>query len=263
MYPPKAADRGFESRPLRMIKIIKIIFSLIGPIADILSILGFLGLSIKNIQFKTIPWYISVLILLVFLILLKRLIIKIKEIEEIYRDIKVESDLDKISKQTIITDINSALPKTSTLNILFDKLKKRINNWANDAIITSVNLYIDYENNKWRKPSLQVVAYSKWKNEQGWFYEGRVKNEHYNEFLKISENETLSEKSLFFHVNPNWQALVKKSFQAISSKITNQCRIRIHNTINEKCIIINYKEGKVEKNIRFIANDNFDKLSKN
>jgi hypothetical protein len=245
-----------------MTKIIKIIFSLIGPAADTLSILGFLGLSIKNIQFKTIPWYFSLLILLVFLILLKRLVIKIKEIKEIYKDIKVESDLDKISKQTTITDINSALPKTSTLNILFDRLKKRINDWADDAIITSVSLYIDYENNKWRKPSLQVVAYSKWKNEEGWFYEGRAKYEHYEEVIKISESETLSEKSLFFHVNPNWQALVKKSFKAISSKIANQCKICIHNTMDGKRIVINYKEGKVEKNIRFITNDNFDKLSK-
>lgn len=237
-------------------KLFKILWSFIGPLADIFGILGFLGVSIKRINFDNISWYIWLILILSSLILLKIIIKNIKKIREIYRDEKVSQDLERIVLQKNIKNVEQAFPKTETLRRLYQKIQKRINEWTDDAEIKSFNFYIEYLNGSWVKPSIQVIAYSKWKNEEGWFYDGRNKTENFNENEQVYAGKILPEENMFFNLNPKWQTVANKAFNAVSNKLTNECKIRI----DEDSLRIEFREGKVNKIKKFKVLEKFSQI---
>ena len=237
-------------------KLFKTIWSFISPLADIVGILGFLGVSIKNINFNKISWFWYIVLIISSIFVFMLLVKKIKEIQEIYKNTKINEDLEKIGAQKNIQNIKQALPSTKTLLGLYKKTKNRINNWSDDSIIKTTTLYLQYSNGTWEKPHIQVIAYSKWKNEEGWFYEGGLTAENFNENEKVYANKPNSESIIFFKINQNWQVLVKKAFNAISNKVTNYCQIRI----DEDSIRVTYYEGKIEKDKNFKVEENFTKI---
>jgi len=240
-------------------KVFRTIWSFINPIADIFGILGFFGISIKNINFNQISWYIYIALIFSSAILLKIMIKKIKDVKELYKDVKIKEDLKEIISQKNIQNIDKALPKTSTLARLSEKLQLNINNWADDAKIESFNCYIDYSNNSWEKPLLQVSAYSNWKNEKAYFYAGRLEKTSFEEISESYSGESISENDFFFKKNKDWKNIINKAFNSVSGKITNSCTT----VIGSDSIRIQFYQGKIHKSKKFIVLDNFSKLVPN
>jgi len=237
-------------------KIFKNFWSFINPLADVLGILGFFGISLRSINLTNVPWYVYIILILSSTVFIRIILRKFSEINNIYQDIKVDRNLEKISTQRSLQAVNESLPTTATVRRLYERACKRINLWAEDSIITSCNLYIDYSDSRWKKPMLQVVAYSEWKKEEGWFYEGSLVSEGYYENQLFSSKHYLSEQELFFVANSDWQRLVEKAFDAISSHLTNNCSI----WIQDDTITIKYSQGSLEKSKEFKISEDFTKI---
>ncbi len=236
-------------------KLLKSTLAFVSPVADILGILGFFGLSIKNFNLVDNAWYVY-LILMFSLIIFWRLILKnLKEIRQIYVNTKIDIEFEKISSQANIKKIQKSLPSTEALHFLYERALTKIHNWADDALVFDFALYLDYADSSWTKPQIQVMAYSNWKKEEGWFYEGSFSSEDFYEVEK-NHHEALAKSDLFFKVNKSWQQIVKKAFDAVNNKLTNECKIRI----DKDSIWISFHEGKVKKTKMFTVKNNFTEL---
>ena len=233
-----------------------VIWSVVGPVADVVGILGFFGFSIKNINWVNIPWYLYFVFLFFLFVFIRLLFRNVYAITEAYKDTNVSRDLEKISFQDNIREIKQALPRTDTLLRLYEKTKTRIKNWSEDAVLKSVNLYISYSDGHWKKPSMQVIAFSAWKNEEGWFYAGRLTNEDFQEGESVHVGVSVVEDKLFFVANPSWQLLVIKAFGVVSGKLVKDCRV----CVSEDAVRIEYLEGRVKKEVCFKMTVGFKKI---
>ncbi|OGJ22443.1 MAG: hypothetical protein A3J60_00415 [Candidatus Pacebacteria bacterium RIFCSPHIGHO2_02_FULL_46_9] len=237
-------------------KIFKITRAVMSPLADIIGILGFFGITINNIDFAKIPWYLYVTSIFSSIIFMRLVFRRISEIREIYRDVKVGEDLEKVSSQKNIQNFGQAFPATATVLRLYERAKKRISDWADDSQITGVNFYINYSDHTWEKPSLQVCASSSWKNEESTFYEGKFRSEDFKELERDTIKKTIANGELFFYANLNWQSLLTKAINSVSGRLTSKCEISIHGY----SIRIKFDEGSVKKIKRFKMIDNFTQI---
>ena len=258
--PVSESSYRFESCTLRMKKIAKW-SKLIDPVSGVLGILSFFGISAtsiwKNINYLK-NWQI-ILLIISSIIIFRMLWNKLKAILFFYQEIKVKDELEQISVEKNIYHIKKALPTTKSLNFMFNKIKSRAFFWTEDVELISIYLYIDYSNGHWKKPILQGIFLSKWKKEEGWFYEGDSNNEDYQEQGYITSGHIDNNKEIFFIKNNSWQNLVIKAFEGISTRLTNNCHI----AFQDYNLNITYKEGKLNKKIMYICDNSFQSIRSN
>jgi hypothetical protein len=225
--------------------------------ADLLSILSFFGYSslslVKNLNYLiNSPWWLKTIAFLAFLLLLRFAKNQILYVKNTIDAINAKDDLQAIDRLTSVKDVQSALPSTETLEYLLKNTERRALTWAEDATVTSINLYLSYTNGSWELPSFQTMYYSDWKKEQGVFYEGFMSTERYKE---LEDSETSVRP--FFQINKDWKLVVSKAFNAVSSHIPGNCVIAIQDGGNGYSITITYKLGNLEKSRRFTLNEEF------
>ncbi len=207
---------------------IKILANISGAISAVIFIIA--GV---NWFYRFAGDLLSFLILAIFFLL--GCIFLYKSVKKNIKDVKIEVDSKIINKSLARLqgyefsrdNIPRIIPSKFLVQKMGNYLIEEGNSWSNDAQLTSLNFYIDFEEFKSKKIIMQAYFVSKWKSTVMTAYSGNLSSKSFEDLQSYYPRQAVPQIP-FYEAFPLWREALQSCLTSLAENLPKNFKIAIH-----------------------------------